>query len=207
MTEDEWLASRDYHAVLKEVTSLPTRAANRRRATLFVCACCRMLGPRLGPWGDHVISAYEREADGGPLVPDHASDDFWREPPGVSRQISALMGRVREGALGRVLWLVGLELGHENMDMSPFVDVLRCLMGNPFHPLATPPTEAIAALARASGRDADAVLADALEESGELAAATHLRTGPHFRGCYVREWASPGTTPHRTRLSGRDRIE
>jgi hypothetical protein len=60
-------------------------------------------------------------------------------------------------------------------------------MGNPFRPLTKPPTDAIAALAARA--DADAVLADALEEAGELAAATHLRTEPHFRGCYVREWA------------------
>jgi hypothetical protein len=181
MTEDEWLASSDYHAVVGAVRG------SRRASLLFECACCRMLGERLGTWGDRIITAYEHEAEGGPPVPTSFWDDFWREPPGVDPRISALMGRVREGALARVLWIIGLELGYPNMDYSPFVPVVRCVMGNPFRPLTKPPTDAIAALAARA--DADAVLADALEEAGELAAATHLRTEPHFRGCYVREWA------------------
>jgi hypothetical protein len=81
------------------------------------------------------------------------------------------------------------------------VGLVRCLFGNPFHPLAVAPawrTAAVVALARAAYDERhlpsghlDAarllVLADALEEAGATDARLlgHLRSpGPHVRGCH-----------------------
>jgi hypothetical protein len=73
--------------------------------------------------------------------------------------------------------------------------LLRCLVGNPFRPLATRtfPThvaglvESIAAAFPEVSADY-AILADALEEQGEGTAATHCRQETHARGCHVVDW-------------------
>jgi hypothetical protein len=74
-------------------------------------------------------------------------------------------------------------------------NLLRCLVGNPFHPVALDPawrTEAVVALG--SGIYADRafdrlpVLADALEDAGcaDADILSHCRgPGPHVRGCWV----------------------
>jgi hypothetical protein len=67
--------------------------------------------------------------------------------------------------------------------------LLRCLFGNPFRPLASRPFPAgIVGLARAI-RDGDQalypVLADALQDVGEVSAADHCRGPLHARGCHV----------------------
>jgi hypothetical protein len=74
--------------------------------------------------------------------------------------------------------------------------LLRCLFGNPFRPLPRRPFPAhVVGLARACydafpAVSADyAVLADALDDLGEQAAAAHCREATHARGCHVVDWA------------------
>ena len=74
-------------------------------------------------------------------------------------------------------------------------DLIRCVFGNPFHPVALAPGwRTSAAVALADGIDADRawerlpVLADALEEAGcdHPGLLGHLRgPGPHARGCWA----------------------
>jgi len=74
-------------------------------------------------------------------------------------------------------------------------DLLRCVFGNPFRPVAFDPswrTEAVVGLARgideANDFGALPVLADALEDAGcaDAGLLAHCRgPGPHARGCHV----------------------
>jgi hypothetical protein len=81
-------------------------------------------------------------------------------------------------------------------------NLLRCIFGNPFHPVmlnSTCRTAAVTSLAQAAYEERElpggnlapdrlAVLADALEEAGctDQAILDHLRgPGPHIRGCWV----------------------
>src|SRR5262249_35747904 len=89
-----------------------------------------------------------------------------------------------------------------NAERATQAGVLRCVLGDPFHPVALDPawrTPSVLSLARAaydarhllSGHPPHARLlggADALEEAGGTDAAllAHLRSaGPHCRGCHA----------------------
>lgn len=193
-TEEDWLAGRNANAMLEQVRDL-AGGHRERKWTLFACGACRHLGPLLTPWGEKIVTAFEREADGGPVV-ERTFETFGTPPDGIDRRIEPLLGRVRERSIARVLWLTGLSLGHANMDFTPFAPLLHCLFGNPFRPVIGTPSAAIRALAERCYSafpnidKADfSVLADALEEANQLAAAAHLRSGAHFRGCHAIDWA------------------
>jgi hypothetical protein len=70
--------------------------------------------------------------------------------------------------------------------------LLRCIVGSPFRPLAPRPFPAgVTGLAGAVyGGDSGlyAVLADALEDLGEPAAAAHCREPQHAKGCHIVDW-------------------
>jgi hypothetical protein len=80
-------------------------------------------------------------------------------------------------------------------ETTALADLLRCVFGNPFRPLAFDPawrTPTAVALAEATYAARDfaglPVLADALEDAGCDAAEllAHLRgPGPHARGCWA----------------------
>jgi hypothetical protein len=95
-------------------------------------------------------------------------------------------------------------MGHsaEEAESKAQVELVRCIFGNPFHPVALNPacqTPTILALATAAYEnrtlpagtlepDRLAVLADALEEAGcdNAEIVSHLREpGEHVRGCWV----------------------
>ena len=71
-------------------------------------------------------------------------------------------------------------------------ELLRDLFGNPFRPL---PARAFPAHVQSLARscyDGDVslypVLADALDDLGEAAAARHCREALHVKGCHVVDW-------------------
>jgi hypothetical protein len=78
---------------------------------------------------------------------------------------------------------------------TQLVDVIRCIFGNPFRPVAVDPawrTDTVVALARQmyESRDFGAmpILADALQDAGctNEDVLSHCRgPGPHVRGCWV----------------------
>jgi hypothetical protein len=74
-------------------------------------------------------------------------------------------------------------------------DLLRCIFGNPFQPLAvrsfTPGVLRLAQACYASFPEVASefgVLADALDDLGEEAAATHCREKLHVKGCHILDW-------------------
>jgi hypothetical protein len=111
----------------------------------------------------------------------------------TAKQLAYMEG-FRSRRLDLVHWPSGREAG-----------LIRCIVGNPFRPVALDPTwlawndKAVVKLAQAAydqrllpSGELDlarlAVLADALEEAGcsESELLTHLRgPGPHVRGCWV----------------------
>lgn len=70
--------------------------------------------------------------------------------------------------------------------------VLRDIFGNPYRPLSPRPFPAhVVQLARdceEGGRKMIGLLADALDDLGEDAAASHCRQDGHVRGCHVLDW-------------------
>jgi hypothetical protein len=70
--------------------------------------------------------------------------------------------------------------------------ILHEILGDPWHPLeprAFPPHVQALAAAVAGGDEALwPILADALEELGEEAAAQHCRQEGHLKGCHVLDW-------------------
>ncbi len=190
MTEEEWLGGADGRAMLAYGQArLPH---DERVWTMLACACCRLVGDRLGDAGRAIVEMFERAADGLPSDP----DAYQRLHEVVDHDVREALSRTAGRLIGRVLWRTGLALGYQNMDFSPHVPLLRCVLGNPFRPL--PPRAlrpvigelAAACYARFPEVDASyAVLGDALEESGEAVAAAHCRELVHARGCHVIDWA------------------
>ena len=91
--------------------------------------------------------------------------------------------------LRKTIWLDRLDL------QDGVIESLRCIVGNPFHPIAFDPrwrTETAVALAAGiydlRAFDRMPILADALEEAGcdHPDVLAHCRgPGPHARGCWV----------------------
>jgi hypothetical protein len=74
-------------------------------------------------------------------------------------------------------------------------DLLRCLFGNPFHPLSSRTFPAhVLGLAQAcyaafpEVSDQYLILADVLAELGEEAAAAHCREQMHMKVCHIVDW-------------------
>jgi hypothetical protein len=77
-------------------------------------------------------------------------------------------------------------------EMRAQAEVLRDIFGNPWHPLPRRKFSGdLRSLAQAC-YEGDAslygILADALSDAGEEAAAAHCRQGGHARGCHVVDW-------------------
>jgi hypothetical protein len=188
-------------------------ALSERKARLFAAACCRGDWASIGPpaFRDLVETA-ERFADG-------------RADLGALREAKrrAKADPAWGGALGP-LWAAyltagepvnfitldydhGPEYAHRHVGVARCVraDLLRCIFGNPFHPVGADPAwlawngGTVGRLAEAAYEERalpsghlDAarlgVLADALEEAvcADNELLGHLRAqGPHVRGCFA----------------------
>lgn len=188
MDEREWLTCTDpvvlMDAVIKKGTS-------DRKCILFAVACC-YLALKPEPKQTVIWHGAERFADGELEVADLR--ESWETAPGV-------------GWFEKPRHWAALAAVHNRAPDVPNLSettltVLRCIFGNPFHPVALDPalrTPAILALAQAAydnrtlpagtlEPDRLAVLTDALEESGcaDADILGHLRgPGVHVRGCWV----------------------
>lgn len=213
MTEAEWLACEDPQPMLEAfdfhlplVTVRTCFDGDLRRCRQFAISCCHQVWVRLPVWGKQTLGVLERYIDG------RASEAEFRVD--VVQQVS--------WAGARSQWLVGLaySYGSARFD-SPYAaarrvaegcaavdvpippvfrrafqaDLLRCIFGNPFHPVTILPewrTGAVIALAQQmyESRDFSAmpILADALMDAGcsDEAILAHCRGNtPHRRGCHV----------------------
>ncbi len=201
LTEAEWQTSADPVAML---TGLPTELGERP-ARLFAIACCRRIWHRLSDERSRqAIEVAERYAEGRATA-----DDLRDAEAGASAAATLL--RLSDPEAG-----AGAEACHDAS--SPQVNagaaaeraahahyralaaerrrqaqLLRDVAGNPFRPLqprSFPPH--VCALARAcaeGARDLYPLLADALEDLGEVEAAAHCREPHHVKGCHVVDWA------------------
>jgi hypothetical protein len=218
MTEDEWLACEEPVRLLECVR---TQATNRNER-LLVCAACRAVWSHLtNPKSREAVEVAERFADG--IVSATAlAEAEWRaeaawfkttEIAERSRREQRLIERgllseqdVSFDAQSAAKQERAAALAYWATESKPsfFVyarpgdiasEVIRCIFGNPFRPVAFDPswrTDTAVALAGQmyESRDFGAmpILADALQDAGCDSADVlgHCRgTGPHVRGCWV----------------------
>jgi hypothetical protein len=192
-----WRAGRDPGRLLYGLGEL----AGRREHQLFACACCRRIWDRLPEGGRRAVEAAERQAEG---LADPAELAGAREQ--AEAALSAAEGEERLEAVAAAracldcltpdgaaaAWRASLAAGRRRREWRAQQALLHEVVGDPFEPL--PPRDfpaELAELARAC-RDGDEglfpLLADALEELGEPAAAEHCRRPGHARGCHVLDW-------------------
>lgn len=200
-TEAEWRAGRDPARLL---AGLSARLDARRRR-LIAWACCARLGRHLN--NPNLRLAVQRgtaSPDGRLSLADHEQtlvllrelvnqavrDGALREAAAARACQAALEGDAAAAAyrvrLARGGWGVSREL----------IGPVRDIVGDPFAPL---PPRAFPGELRALAGDIDAgdealrpLLADALAELGEDAAARHCREPGHCRGCHVLAWVRGG---------------
>ncbi len=210
MTAAEWLACDDPAAM---VESARVRASDRK-LYLFAVACCTRVWHRLADERSrHIVGVAEAFAEGVASRDD--MDDATERA--VDAEYDAEIESVAAAAAGAamtlgkawywdvsqsVVWSLARDNPAEVWDASLYVagrrevcDLVRCVVGDPFRPVALDPawlTSTAVAVARAV-YDARTfhdlpVLADALQDAGcdDAAVLEHCRgPGPHARGCWV----------------------
>ena len=217
MTETEWLGSSDPTAMLAALGD----GASHRKLRLFMVACCRRVWHALEDedYRQDAVVVAERFADGlasadelaghfGDLTdgnPVHAWDDCVNVTVADFAEFDAISCAQAE-AFETTIKAYGEDYDRkeevERSEGAAQARLLRCIFGNPFHPVSFAPawrTADVTALAEAAyqrrrmpagtlQRSRLAVLADAVEEAGCTTAALlgHLRErGPHVRGCWA----------------------
>jgi hypothetical protein len=172
---------------------------SERKFRLVACNFARLVWPRIGRTGRRAVEVAERYAAG--LVPEeelvdaHAAAFGRRHGDGGPTALGAVCAGPDAREAARFL------ANHPDLPFRRQAPLVREIFGNPFRPLQPGPfPDHVIALARACEEalpdtadeglvpDEYLFLADALEESGELAAAEHCREGRHVPGCYVVEW-------------------
>lgn len=191
--------------------------AGRRKLRLFVVACFRQFWEVLPAPARHVVELLEREADGRAepgADPRREAEQIWqdnhREPNFANRTAFALFLATSTGSPGALAIQISHHVSRALSDPSAphlathpeylapdaatarrHADLLREVFGNPFRP---PPKRKFPAelrgLAQACYDDPShyPVLADALADLAEDAAAAHCREPGHVKGCHVVDW-------------------
>jgi hypothetical protein len=199
MTEREWLRTADFRRMIH----LLEGKASPRKFQLFACASCR----RVRWYDPDVIDLLEAYADRRAKRKDAMAAVKAAIPEGrINAYCSWLFWKASclEGAdivaainAGGAVTSNGIEETPENYRAEERVhaDLLRCIIGNPFHPGRldrSALTPAVTALAKSIYADQCykdlPILADALEEAGCTNAniLSHCRQpGEHVRGCWA----------------------
>ena len=215
MTEKEWPTSGSPQAMIQYCWS----GASARKKRLFGCACCYRLGDRF-PDPRRCLTAVrvaERFADGEGTA--EALDTAYRAARFVVRSHTrrgkrddepeelfggtAACSHVASPDIDHIRWAwndianTRLEAGAKwHAELAATCDLLRCVFGNPFRPVAPDPTWLTAdVLAMARGIyderafDRMPILADALQDAGcdNEDVLFHCRAANpvHVRGCWV----------------------
>jgi hypothetical protein len=205
MTEAEWLACDDATPMLAYVQ----QAASERRLLLLACACCEQARPYYGDTAGSVVRFMGLSADGVAGVRPLAEFDWELAPvhpvDAVFYSVMTLNGRgfFAEAVRSLDRWVdecvradaESLKVPVSRMGGWETKAVVRCIMGNPFRPVAFDPawrTSTVVALADQMDQSRDfgaaPILADALQDAGcdVPDILDHCRgDGPHVRGCWV----------------------
>jgi hypothetical protein len=205
MTEHEWMACTNPRRLLENIGD----RWSDRKLRLFACACLR-----LEPWGNDervqsIIRTVERYVEkkatrdelydarrfGDAVFPAPANDLL----PGPPLWFVCSLATAGSAALilkfsSRCPVAEGLGVKHRRA----LCQFIRCIFGNPFHPLPEIPAAVLSwndatvpRIARGiySNRAFDdmPILADALLEGGcdDEGLLGHCRNGPHTRGCWA----------------------
>jgi hypothetical protein len=214
MTESEWLECTDP----QEMLAFLKGKASDRKLRLFAVACCRRVWHLLTDERSRcLVEKVEQHADGSASVYDvtnacdihenaFAAYDF--KAPGYAAMFafSHFKQTAWEAAeaIGRAAWwdslpaddpiIAVVESASRNAEVEAQCQMLRCIFGNPFRPVAFDPawrTSSVVALAQSVYDDRAfdhlPILAEALEEAGchDADVLGHLRQGgEHVRGCW-----------------------
>jgi hypothetical protein len=211
MTEADWLACQD---PIDMLLVPPGRDADDRRVRLFLVACCRRVWDVMSGENRAAVEVAERAADGKTTTAELAAceersalyrdvDDEVIEPEDQPAEywcdVAAWKATARRPLLaaGDVCDATRRVAENRSGEWEEVVQarLLRCVLGNPFRPVALDPewrSETVVALATGIDQerafDRMPILADALEEAGcdHPDILTHCRgPGPHARGCWV----------------------
>jgi hypothetical protein len=201
---------------LREEHSAARTKVGRRKLLLFEVACFREVWEVLPEPIRGVVERLERLAEGEPAagLREEVDELFRRHAePGwgfVSCCLLALRRATSGESIGVSAWRVSTNLASaQSVVAPPFLQthpqlvqsreavarrhaaLLREIFGNPFRPMPGRkfPAE-VRGLAQACYEDPThyRLLADALADLGEDAAAEHCRQPRHVRGCHVVDW-------------------
>jgi len=217
----KWATSDDPVWMLDQIRD----RVSERKLRLFACACCRRVWSQLHDERSRkAVEVAEEYADGtaskeqlrlARKAAERVLGNPWVYSESESASRAAMLAAdeshytsasmaaaiaARYQAFDRVVSSGGrrLPLGIREAELATQTVLIRCLVGNPFHPVAVDPSwlswgegtvKKLAEVICAEHRFADLpILADALEDAGcsEVDILAHCRgPGPHVRGCWV----------------------
>jgi hypothetical protein len=212
MTVTEWLTSSDAGAMVKFLRGKVTE----RKMRLFACAYCRRRMPQYAESRNAILVA-ERYADG--LASKEELVDAWvaasprevrfypggltardtaRRATSTSAMLSLVLDAMTEGADG-VAWTNAEEgaskrqlaawQAERNAEKEQQATLLREIIGNPFHAIASradwPSPVVATANALYRGEQCAFALHDSLLEIGESELAEHFESPHHPKGCWA----------------------
>jgi hypothetical protein len=205
MTEAEWLASEDWHPMLRFLDRMVAAGNEKppaarwesllRKENLFSAACCRLLWDWLTDGFRGAVLDIERHAD-DPGQPDANGVELEHEFE-LSRRAAPEPVQSAFDALHATWRFDDVTFGNAAVrkEQTPLA---RDIFGNPFRPAVVDPAwllwneSGVRKLAQSvyaeRAFDRLPVLADALEDAGcaDADLLSHCRSGgPHVRGCWV----------------------
>jgi hypothetical protein len=199
LTEEGWREGDDAVVILARGRQ---RLSSRKRHLLAAAFCRRIWHRLLDPRSRQAVEVAERFADG------LANETERRLAAQEAQRAAALIHSQGDLELACAAWachdactgsaiLAASRSAHavfsaRRQESRCQCEVLREILGDPFHPLPArdfPPHICALAHEVAAGEEALwPILADALSELGEEAAAAHCRQEGHLKGCHVLDW-------------------
>jgi hypothetical protein len=202
MTDDEWLTSANWRAMVKFIQG----KASDRKLRLFVCACCRRIWDLLPDDANRDLVAAVEDCPTGSFHDPELNAAIVASTQ-VERKCADNWAYLAIKNLGRTYYklraldglgaaaMVAVNSGDKAAELSAQTELFRDIFGNPFRPVAfdprwrTPEAVGVAwGIYDERAFDKVPLLADALMDAGcdRADILAHCRSeGPHVRGCWV----------------------